>query len=425
MNKGLFKQEHAEGSKFYYGYVIVFLSFLVLFASMGIRGTFGTFVTPWETTFGASRLTVSFVSFTSLVIFGISIVAAGRLSDRWGPRKVLSLGLFILGICMAASFFAKTIWHLAILYGVLASVGFGFTSNVTVSVAIVRWFKQKQGLMISIIVLGMAGGPTLFAPMNIYLIDWIGWRWMFVIYGAIYALILTPLYFFLYKDRPAAAPAAEPPVQERAKKSAKTTGVRPASILRQPVTWMLVIPYVICGFTDIGLIQTHLVPLGEDRHFSNTTMADVMLVYGVLNIIGTVGVGYLTDLMSSKKILFMLYSLRVVGLLILSFTNDSVWLFIFAAMYGLTDIATIAPFTMLCSKIYGVERMGSAFGFISFFHQFGAAAGSLVPGILFGISHNYASTLWLSTGLLVFNSIMILSVNESRTTKAAVSVNSA
>lgn len=413
MNNVILKGKNAPGSKFYYGYVIVLLSFLALFASMGIRGTFGTYVTPWESTFGVNRISVSFVSFTSLVVYGLSIVAAGRLSDRWGPRKVLSTGIFILGICMAASYFATVIWQLMILYGVLASIGFGFVSNVTVSVAIVRWFKKRQGLMISFIVLGMAAGPMIFAPMNIYLIDWIGWRWMFVIYGMVYVLIFAPLYLFLFKNQPDSDSGVEGSVSRPLNKAPEKAGASAMSILGQPVTWLLIIPYVICGFTDIGLIQTHLVPLGENREFSNTTMADVMVLYGVFNIIGTVGVGYLADLLSSKKILFFLYSLRIVGLLLLSFTSDAFWLFFFAAMYGFTDIATIAPFTMLCNKIYGVERMGSAFGFISLFHQFGAAAGSMVPGILYGVSYNYASTLWLSTGLLILSSILILTVRES------------
>ena len=88
------------------------------------------------------------------------------------------------------------------LYGIIGSIGFGFASNITVSVAIVRWFKEKKGLMISIVVVGMAAGPMIYGPMNLFLIKSIGWKTMFVIYGAVYAIILLPLFATFYKDYP-------------------------------------------------------------------------------------------------------------------------------------------------------------------------------------------------------------------------------
>ncbi len=80
------------------------------------------------------------------------------------------------------------------LYGFVGSIGFGFASNVTVSVAIVKRFKEKKGLMISIVVMGMAAGPMIFGPLNIYLIEQMGWKWTFILYGAVFALF--------YRDSP-------------------------------------------------------------------------------------------------------------------------------------------------------------------------------------------------------------------------------
>lgn len=143
---------------FNYGYIIVALSFIAMFASMGIRGSFGTYVTEWEQTFSVNRVWVSIVSFTSLVVYGISIIAAGKLTDKIWPRKVLTISMILMGICLLGSFFSTNIWHIMLLYGLIGSIGFGFASNVTVSVAIVKWFKEKKGFMISIVVVGMAAG---------------------------------------------------------------------------------------------------------------------------------------------------------------------------------------------------------------------------------------------------------------------------
>jgi len=402
-----------------YGYFIVALSFVALFASMGIRGSFGTYVTGWEQTFAVNRVWVSAVSFISLFVYGISIIAAGKLTDKIGPRKVLTSGMILMSICLLGSFFAANIWHIMFLYGLLGSIGFGFASNVTVSVAIVKWFKEKKGFMISIVVVGMAAGPMIFGPLNIYLIEQMGWKWTFILYGAVFALLFIPLFALFYRDSPQQSsdiqtkdPAVKSDYPSFSFVKVQKGLAASFSIFRYPVTWMISIAYFICGFTDVGLIYTHLVPLGESRAYSSNTISNTMLFYGMANIVGTIIIGYISDKVSNRKLLSFLYFIRLAALLIIVFIQEPIWLFAFALFYGFTDIATIAPFTMICSKIFGEKNMGSAFGLISFFHQFGAAVGALIPGILFGISSNYQSTLWLSAFLAALNVILILKVAE-------------
>jgi len=423
--------ELVEKSRFHYGYVIVALSFLAMVAAMGIRGSFGTYVTGWEETFSINRFQVNVVSFVSLVVYGISVAVAGRLTDRIGPRKILTMSMVCMGGCLLGSFFAANIWHMVLLYGLFGSIGFGFASNVTVSVAIVRWFKEKKGFMISLVVVGMAVGPMLFGPINIFMIDMIGWKWLFVIYGAVYTLVFLPLFFLFYRDRPAedgereektardavreAAPAAaakEAPAQQSANRRFHPVRALASvfSIFRYPVTWVICFVYIVCGFTDVGLINAHMIPLGESRGYSPVILSNSMLLYGLTNILGTIFIGYLTDRFSNQRILFGLFMFRAASILLLIAVDHPGWMLVFAFLYGFTDIATIAPFTMLCSNIYGEKQMGSAFGLISFFHQFGAASGSLIPGLLFSLSSSYLSTLWLCTGLLVVSAFMIAGV---------------
>lgn len=187
---------------FNYGYIIVALSFIALFASMGIRGSFGTYVTGWEQTFSVNRVWVSTVSFTSLVVYGLSIIVAGKLTDKFGSRHVLTLSMILMGTCLLGSFFATNIWHVILLYGFIGSIGFGFASNVTVSVAIVKWFKEKKGFMISIVVVGMAAGPMIFGPLNIYLMEQMGWKSTFSLYGFIFILLFMPLFALFYRNTP-------------------------------------------------------------------------------------------------------------------------------------------------------------------------------------------------------------------------------
>ena len=115
-----------------------------------------------------------------------------------------------------------------------------------------------------------------------------------------------------------------------------------------------------------------------------------------------------------KKILFSFFSLSIISLCIIIVTDQSIGILIFAILYGITDIATVAPFTTLCSKVYGEDRIGTSYGTISFFHLFGAATGSIVPGYLYNLTSGSGITIFLCVVLLTLGSLFILSVKEKR-----------
>ncbi|GAB7386356.1 MFS transporter [Bacillaceae bacterium] len=400
-------------SVFHYGMVIALLSFCALTFSMGIRATFGAFVTPWENDLAATRVFVSLISFLSMLVYGAGIAVAGKLTDRFGPRIVLTASMFVMGGSLVLSSFSQSLWQIALLYGIFASLGFGGASNVTVSVAIVQWFREKRGLVIGFVIVGMAVGSIVVVPLTILLIEMFGWRRALLYLGAVILLILTPLYGIFYRNAPRGKEQGEKPAAKReAAVRNEARGKGGVSFFRLPVTWFIIIVYFICGFTDIGLIHTHLIPLAQGKGFAETTLATMMVFYGVTNVLGAIAIGYCTDRMQAAKLLSGLFALRALALLVLFAAKDSAYLYLFGLLYGLTDISTVAPFTALCVKVYGPQQIGSVFGTISFFHQFGAGVGSFVPGLLFDMTGNYDSTLLVVGALLVFGIALFVAIQR-------------
>ena len=66
-------------------------------------------------------------------------------------------------------------------------------------------------------------------------------------------------------------------------------------VMKKKAFWQLSIPYFICGFTDVVLIQTHLIPFGQEKGFSVSIVALTFSTIALLNIIGTIGTGYLSE----------------------------------------------------------------------------------------------------------------------------------
>ncbi|MCH7569435.1 MAG: MFS transporter, partial [Deltaproteobacteria bacterium] len=82
---------------FFYGWVVVALSFLATLNSAGIRSALPVFINPLEAEFGWSRLSISWAGGISLLLFGVGAPLTGWLLDRFGPRRVMLVGLTLLG----------------------------------------------------------------------------------------------------------------------------------------------------------------------------------------------------------------------------------------------------------------------------------------------------------------------------------------
>lgn len=412
-----------EGRLTAYGWLLAGLSFLALFAATGQRSAFGAYVTPLEQAFGASRAEVSLVSTVGLIVYGLGLPLAGRLAERYGARVVLMVSMALLGAGCAASFFASAIWQLAISYGIVASLGFAGSSNVTVSVAISDRFRERRGFVMGLAVSGQAVGQMVLVPLSIFLVRTVGWRDSLLLLGLTFLLVLTPVFALWYRDRPGADGGA---VGSRGRGAGGKTARAPAAaawleVARDPRGWRLALPYFVCGFTDIGLIRTHFIPLAEGRGFSSGVIAATISLLAAVTLGSTVATGYLTDRVHLSRLLGGIYLVRAAAIGLLYFAYTPAMLAAFAVVDGLTDLATITPTSALCTRFFGAHRSGSIFGVISLFHQFGAAAGAIVPGAIYEGTGGYEPALLLSIALLV-SSAGLAAVGERGASRPAARV---
>src|SRR2546430_545999 len=74
---------------FYYGWVVVGLSFLANLMAAGIRSAPTVLIHPLEAEFGWSRTAIASAASLNLLLYGLAAPAGGWLIDRVGPRRVI------------------------------------------------------------------------------------------------------------------------------------------------------------------------------------------------------------------------------------------------------------------------------------------------------------------------------------------------
>jgi ACS family D-galactonate transporter-like MFS transporter len=132
---------------------------------------------------------------------------AGWLVDRFGLKWTYAAALLMWSVFSAASAFANSAHSLFVLRVVL---GAGEAMVIPASMRYLRenFAEQERGLPMGILMSGTKYGPAIGAPIATYLVLWFGWRWMFILTGALCIPWLLP-WLFLVKNRPSPAATLE------------------------------------------------------------------------------------------------------------------------------------------------------------------------------------------------------------------------
>ncbi|MCY8724826.1 MFS transporter [Bacillus inaquosorum] len=400
--------------RLHYAWIIVSVTFLILLAVQGVRLSFGAFVEPWERQFSMDRGTISLISTLSFIVYGISQPVIGRLVDKWGARAVLAWSALLTGVSIFLTYFVTSPWQLFLLYGLGVSLGVGGASNVAASVLVVNWFSKKRGLAFGIMEAGFGAGQMLLVPGSLMLIHWFSWKLTVVVLGLLLMVIVFPAALLMLRNNPSEK-NAEPigGLAEAEKETApKTTALSVTGMFHMRQFWFLILPFLICGFTTVGLMDTHLIPFSHDHGFSTTvTSAAVSLLAG-FNIAGILLSGIVADLWSSRKILCFLYAVRALSIVILIYSHEPYLLLAFAILFGLVDFATVAPTQMLATQYFQNYSIGLMIGWLSLAHQIGSALGAYVPGVIYTVTGEYTLAFYLSIGMLVLASVMNAMLRE-------------
>ncbi|MBW2583601.1 MAG: MFS transporter [Deltaproteobacteria bacterium] len=152
-----------RGDRFFYGYVLVAVSFLLQIIGWGAYNSFGVFFNPLMNEYGWSRAGISGAVSVSFCMYGLSSIVLGRLNDRVGPRLIMTVSGIFLGVGYLLMSRLTSLWQLYLLYSLLVGIGISGTDVVLLS-TIARWFIRLRGRMSGVLKVG-SGVGMLVMPL--------------------------------------------------------------------------------------------------------------------------------------------------------------------------------------------------------------------------------------------------------------------
>jgi MFS family permease len=174
--------QSATQGKLPYGWVVAIAGCVIIAAAQNTQYAFGVFLKPLISQFGWSRTAISGCVTIRSTISGIMSPVSGALSDRYGSKKLIFVGVLLVGLGYLWASRISSLWELYLTLGV--SIGLGTGSIFTPVVATTtRWFGGRSGLANGIVMSGFNISQVILPPVVTYLILRYGWETCLLILG--------------------------------------------------------------------------------------------------------------------------------------------------------------------------------------------------------------------------------------------------
>jgi OFA family oxalate/formate antiporter-like MFS transporter len=330
-------------------------------------------------------------------VFTLSMVIAGKLVERSGPRLIAGVGglLFGIGYLVASrsdGSFPLMLLGISLLAGV--GTGAGYVCALTTSM---KWFPDRKGLVTGVAMAGFGGGAILLTALAEYLLfsgvhvltvfGWVG-----LAYGA--AILLAAMVLrFPTAERTGQAQTA-PPIKR---------------LMRDPFFLSLVLG-MFCGTFAGMLVIGNLTPMGMAVGIPALPAAAAVSVFAIGNATGRISWGWIADRTSEWMIPVKLTALAVpVALLAWASTITPFIAVSFAIGFGFG--ACFVLYAALVAARYGLSSVAGVYPLV--FLAYGAAGivGPSVGGWLYDQTLSYRPAIVLTcvvVGIGIVGSIWLL-----------------
>lgn len=374
-------------------YLVLAGAWLTQFTVIGLLFSFGLFVKVFEVEFGWSRTLFSAASALSFFMMGLLAMVGGRLSDRFGPRRVLACTGLSFGLGYALLSQVSAPWQLFALFGTLIALGMGTHDVVTLS-TVARWFEGRRGLMTAVVKVGTAVGQVALPPLVAAAILWFGWRGAVLSLGGAAALVLL-LAALMIQSPPAAQ------VRGGAAQPAATTGM--AEVRRsRPFRTLCAIQFLF--MPTLTTVPLHLPAHATDMGLAGPAAAALLSIVGGASIAGRLTIGRFSDTIGGRRSYALCLALLALSLVLLAFAGRPGLLYPVVALYGFAHGALFVVVSPTVAEFFGVRALGALFGQVLFFGTIGASVGPILAGRLFDTTGSYfwAFLILAALSLLAF-----------------------
>jgi MFS family permease len=357
---------------------VALTSFFALFAIVGLA-LYGLpfYYDRMVNEFGWSRAQVVSGNFASKLIVGpLFGFFAGWIVDRFGPRRLMLVGIVFAAIALIGLGNMNALWMFYFFY-LLNALGYVCAGPLPNQVLLSRWFDKSRGKAMGFAYLGIGLGGVVVFQISALLMEFFGWHVALTVLGVLIFIVAFPLALFV-KESPTAIG-----VKEKAQ-------IAPiGKVLKSPYFYLLAIGSM-CSIGAVGGANQHLkLFLSGDLHFTDRESANVASLILLASLAGRLVMGWLADRVAKKYVMLLIYLLVAGGISLLFFATVPGVIYLFAVMFGIGLGGDYMIIPLMAADLFGVKVLGRLMGIVLTADGVAEATAPLLVGTLRDVTRGY------------------------------------
>jgi MFS family permease len=411
--------EDSRDGKVYYGWWIsvLMLYFLIFSGGFGLYG-FPVYIPRFEAAFGWTRTQVVSAAAAWAIVYGFCAPLIGVLLQRFGARKMLSIGTVACAATYLLTSMISELWQLYACVGLLG-VTIGSTTLVPAQTVVTTWFNEKRGRAMGIVMMGIGIGGLCIPPLITVFIQNVGWRNSWRLSALIYLVLLLPPLLLFLKNRPSdVGQLPDGAAPDEAAGAQTAVGVTVNRAVRSPAFWLLFAIYVFQLYV-MSAVSINTQAFAEDVGYTMTTAALFMSFAVGISIPGRFLFGWLADRYSPQYLLAITGLFQIAGswalwLFVITFGwRDLRPILIFALFQGMGIAGNATVLPILAGRCFGLRNFAKIIGLVMAGFALGALLGAPISAAIYDGTGSYAMAWVLCMAVAAVAAVLALFIRPN------------
>jgi MFS transporter, OFA family, oxalate/formate antiporter len=315
-----------------------------------------------------------------LAFFAISMILAGKIQDKIGPRITSTIGAVLLGTGLVIASYANSLTIFVIGFSIIGGIGIG-SAYVCPIATCVKWFPDKRGLISGLAVAGFGAGGLVFTPIAKVLIASHGIMNTFLFLGIIFLVFVLIGSQLMINPPSGYVPKGwEPPKGFSSSGAALKVDFTSTEMIGKYQFWLMWLTYfagctaglmIIMNTTNIWQSFSVLDQISNVLVISSDSWIDIIskasfavIFVAILNALGRIVWGKVSDRIGRKNTLIFMFLFAGVTMLLLNTLKPFGLFLAGVGVVGFCFGGFLAIYPALTADFFGTKNLGANYGWM-------------------------------------------------------------
>ncbi len=330
----------------------------------------------WQEMFLVGRGAIGNTLFFVLAAVGIFMFFVGHWQERFGTRKMITVGAIICGLNVLIIAYASSL-HMLYLWAFLTGTASCFI-YIPALTTVQRWYPKRRGLVSGIVNMMFGLSAAIMSPLFSYMLKSMGYVSMNLMVMIIALMVgVIAAQFTETPERVALSLELESDAQQKtAAKLGESLTV--GESVRTKSFWFLWLTWALQGAAGIAMVTLSMA-FGISRGFTIESAVLILTAFNVTNGVSRILMGYLSDIVGRNLTMSVTFFAAGCAYFVLPHISTLVASAVLAAIIGFAFGTLFAVSAPLATDCFGLKHFGAIFGLV--FTGYGFVSGVIGPSL--------------------------------------------